>query len=30
MALGYIDKSDRVNEYLAPREDPSQFITWLA
>jgi len=30
MALGYIDQSDKVNEYLAPREDPSQFITWLA
>ena len=30
MALGYVDKLDKVNEYLAPREVPSQFITWLA
>ena len=30
MAIGYIDKSDKVNEYTSPREDPIQFITWLA
>jgi nitroreductase len=30
MALGYMDKSDKVNEYASPREDPSQFITWLS
>lgn len=29
MALGYIDQSAKVNEYSAPREDASQFITWL-
>ena len=30
MALGYIDKSEKVNEYVSPRVDPSQFVTWLS
>ena len=30
MALGYMDKSEKVNEYVSPRVDPSQFVTWLS